>query len=37
MEKALSRMTEGLLSFYTQTSQQDSREASVCIEKKNYA
>ena len=37
MEKALSRMTEGLLSFYTYISQQDSRGASVCIEKGNYA
>ena len=27
-------MTEGLLSFYTQTSQQDSRGANVCIERK---
>ena len=34
MEKALSRKTEGLLSFYTQTSQWDSGVASVCIEKK---
>ena len=30
-------MTEGLLSFYAQTSQWDSGVASVCIEKKNYA
>ena len=37
MEKALSRMTEGLLSFYAYTSQLDSREANVCIEKENYA
>ena len=34
MEKALSRMTEGLLSFYACTSPLDSRGASVCIERK---
>ena len=37
MEKALSRMTEGLLSFYVCTSQWDSRGANVYIEKENYA
>ena len=34
MEKALSRMTEGLLSFYTQTSQQDSREQVYVLKRK---
>ena len=34
MEKALSRMTEGLLFFYACTSPLDSRGANVCIERK---
>ena len=37
MEKALSRMTEGLLSFYAYSSLPDSRGANVYIEKGNYA
>ena len=34
MEKALSRMTEGLLFFYAYTSPLDSRGANVCFERK---